>query len=48
MLDYYGKHRMVERIEDLYQRHRQMPREDLRTALISWDIGHELQYFQTR
>ncbi|KAI2493077.1 hypothetical protein MHU86_21461 [Fragilaria crotonensis] len=37
MLDYYGKHRMVERIEDLYQRHQQMPREDLRAALISWD-----------
>ncbi|KAI2506262.1 hypothetical protein MHU86_8197 [Fragilaria crotonensis] len=37
MLAYYGKHRMVERIEDLYQRHRQMSREDLRAALISWD-----------
>ena len=37
MLDYYGKHRMVERIEDLYLRHRQMPREELRAALIRWD-----------
>ncbi|KAI2508454.1 hypothetical protein MHU86_5981 [Fragilaria crotonensis] len=37
MLVYYKQHRMIERIEDLYQRHRQMSREEVRTELIKWD-----------
>ena len=37
MLHYYSQHKMVERIEDLYTRHKRIPREELRTALIKWD-----------
>jgi hypothetical protein len=37
MLVYYKQHRMIERIEDLYQRHRQMSREEVRVELIKWD-----------
>ena len=37
MLSYYEEHKMVKRIEDLYQQRFTMSRDDLRSAVIKWD-----------
>jgi hypothetical protein len=37
MLEYYAQHRMVERIQSLYECKDSMDRDALRTALIKWD-----------
>ncbi len=37
MLEYYGHHKMVERIDELMAKHQSMSREEIRTALIKWD-----------
>ena len=37
LLQYYTEHRMVERITELHEQYHQMPREELRAALVKWD-----------
>ena len=37
MLSYYSQHRMVERMQSLFDSREHADREDLRTALIKWD-----------
>ena len=37
LLKYYSAHRMVERIDDLYDNYKDMPREDIRLLLTKWD-----------
>ena len=37
MMKYYEQHRMVERIDELHEQYKDMSRDEIRTALTSWD-----------